>query len=579
MIDAKQLAAPVAPAALTVASGAVLITATLRKKGHPAVQVFVDGRAVSLDTFDLSRARAREKCATEIADAHRADARKALLELADRLVTSSTAIEPIAESAVVAPVELWPDAVEPREVLGLALDRIDRHVHLPLHAAPLVAAWVMLTYLLDVLPVAPILWVHSPTRGCGKSVLLDLVALLGARTLKSENASVAALFRIAEVHRATLILDEIDQWMIRDRYGEISGLLNASFTRGGRFLRTVGDNHQPRAFDVFSFRAVAGIGNTLHDTTRSRSYRITMERAAPGALPEPLQSMYAESWAKPMRQQLARASDQLRDGMAARLADADATPFPPQLDGRARDLWLPVLALGHELGEPWLSRLTDACVAMSRASSEDIVDVGELLMLDCRTFFAERDQQPAQPHELLTWLLAREDSPWPEYQHGRPLTARGLATLLRRFQIKSEPSRIDDVKARWLRPDFFAVAWSRYLPTIEKTIRHGPHNAYQPSPASHPSQSQNEAPGTRRTDGTLGTHLRTDGENSSGEVWPTPVNGTELDLPPDSRVPTGLPNLLARVQPVDDARPTHIGPAFDVLDDQYWASLSLDPAA
>ena len=564
-IDAVKLAALSEPPAshspmaasdphLTVDAGALRVTATIRKAGRPVVRVFVDGAAVHLDTFDLSAARARDKCSEAVPVAHRAALAGALVQLAERVAAIPAAAEADTAHVIIAPVEPWPEPVVPGDVLALVVDRIQRHVHLPQHAAPVVGAWVLLTYLLDVLPVAPILWVYSPTRGCGKSVLLDLVTLIGARTLKSENATLAALFRIAEKYRATLVLDEIDQWLIGDRHGEVSGLLNASFTRGGKFLRTVGDDHEPRPFDVFSFRAVAGIGATLHDTTRSRAYRVSMERSPAGSLPVPLQTMYAESWAAPLRQQLARAAQQLHDALASRLADPDATPFPAHLDGRARDLWLPTLALGAELGEPWCSHLTDACNALSRAAAEDVADIGELLLADCRRFYAEHDQRPAQPAELLTWLLEQEAAPWSEYRHGRALSARGLATLLGRFKIKSVAGRIGAVKARWLHPDQFADAWTAYLPENKKA--EASNKASQPSQPSQASQaSQNPAQslgtlGTQETlgtDGTLSQTLREIKKPSLEHV--TLLTGETFDTNAGDPSLTEMAHLIARIEP------------------------------
>ena len=489
--------------ALTIDDGRLSVSAEPRKGARPTVRIRLDEIIVCMDTIDPANARARVKCIAGLPPEHHAAADRALITLANRIGEAAAGPEATQAGVTIATVEAWPTPVCVESVLGALVERITRHAQLPPHGAAVVAAWIVLTYLLDVLPVAPILWVYSPTRGCGKSVLLDLVALLAARSLKSENATVSALFRIAEKDRATLILDEIDQWLIGDRHSEVSGLLNASFTKGGRFLRTVGEDFEPKAFDVFSFRAVAGIGAMLHDTTKSRAYRIAMTRAPAGALPPPLQTMYADPWASPLRQQVARAAQQLRDGMIARLEDPHATQYPPHLDGRARDLWLPLLALGEEVGEPWSTQLMDACVAMSRAAADDIVDVGELLLADCRRFFAERECKPTEPADLLAWLLNQEASQWPEYRKGHPLTARGLATLLGRFKIKSEPGRVDGKKARWLHSEQFADAWKSYLPQIEKTeASANASQAFQPFHASRNS-SASGTHGTQRTDGTL----------------------------------------------------------------------------
>ena len=491
---------------LTVEDGAVRLVAKPSNGHRATVQLYIDDVTVHLHVMDPASATARAVFTRVAPEAHRSAVAAGLLILAERLALHPKGKEanaPASPGVVLRPVELWADDVVPADVFDMLVLRLVRHVHLPPHAAVVVAAWVMLTYLLDVLPVAPILWVYSPTRGCGKSVLLDLVSLLAARTLKADNATVAALFRLAGAHRATLILDEVDQWMTGDRAADIAGLLNASFTRGGTFVRTVGDDHEPRAFDVFSFRAVGGIGRTLHDTTRSRSLRVAMERAPAGGLPDPLQVMYAEAWAAPLRQHIAKAAHQLRERMASRLADADATPYPAHFDGRARDAWLTVLALGHELGGVWLGHLTAACEAMSRAAAADVSDLGEILLTDIRQCFAERQNRPIQPTELLAWLIEQEASPWGDYRHGRALTSRGLATLLQRFKIESDWGRLDGEKKRVFRAEQFRDAWASYLP-VETEDTNPP---VEPSHTYHLSNASGQLGGVG-TRGTAGTHPR-----------------------------------------------------------------------
>lgn len=497
---------PPDPNVIKFANGRGTIALTwLPGRRRPVATLTLDGVRLAAEALDLASPNARKRLADEVPASATAEVAAALLNLADASPPPSPSKTGNADTvgALIPPVEQWPVAVDPADVLASVVARIARHLHLPPHAAEVLAAWLLLTYLLDVLPVAPILWAHSPTRGCGKSVLLDLVALLAARALKSENATLAALFRLAEAHRATLVLDEIDQWLIGDRHGEVSGLLNASFTRGARFLRTVGDDNEPRAFDVFSFRAVAGIGHTLHDTTRSRAYRIPMERAPSGHLPVPLQTMHAESWASPMRQQLARAAAQLSDGLADRLSDPDAVAYPEHLDGRARDLWVPLLALGAELGNGWAEQMHEACIAMTTADSANEADIGVMLLSDTKRHFDEIGTGHTTPGALLAWLIAIEGSVWGEYKQGKPLSPRGLSTLLKRFGIAPEaPTRREGGKLRWLNLEQFEAAWARYLPADDPApVCEASGEVSQASLVSLVSH-KNGTPGTAGTEGT-----------------------------------------------------------------------------
>jgi putative DNA primase/helicase len=65
--------------------------------------------------------------------------------------------------------------------------------------------------------------------------------------------------------------------------------------------------------------------------------------------------------------------------------------------------------------------------------------------------------------EILEALTNREDRPWSEWSHGRPLSARGLASLLRRFGVRPGNRRDGATVVKgYLRADFEAV-WERYL--------------------------------------------------------------------------------------------------------------------
>jgi hypothetical protein len=323
---------------------------------------------------------------------------------------------------------------------------------------------------------------------------------------------------------------------------------------------------------VFGFRAVAGIGATLHDTTRSRSYRVPMERAPAGALPVPLQPTHAGAWADPLRQHLARAGVQLHDGMSARLRDHDATEYPAGLDGRARDLWLPLLALGAELGEPWRTRFADACVAMTDAAAKDVTDLGELLLADCQRYFADHQHEPVTPTALVMWLVAQDGAPWIEYREGRhPISTRGLAQLLGRFNISaSKPEWHAGRKERLYHAGDFSAAFGRYL-RDEK--QNGPVRSSVPSVPSVPASRDD---GTDGTDGTHGTLPQTVEENKTATVRVTMTDGTTHELPANSADLTddAMRPLIARIEPLGDTAPAIIAMAGpEPIDEGYWRSL------
>ena len=85
----------------------------------------------------------------------------------------------------------------------------------------------------------------------------------------------ATVFRLVEAYRPSLLVDEADTFL-RDAE-ELRGVLNSGHRKGGTVLRTVGDEHEVRAFATYSAVAIAMIG-TLPDTLADRSVAIDLKR-------------------------------------------------------------------------------------------------------------------------------------------------------------------------------------------------------------------------------------------------------------------------------------------------------------
>jgi hypothetical protein len=62
------------------------------------------------------------------------------------------------------------------------------------------ALWVVHSYLTEHFLVSPRLGVRSPTKGCGKTLLLDVLGCLVRRPLPTASVTPAAIFRVIESH-------------------------------------------------------------------------------------------------------------------------------------------------------------------------------------------------------------------------------------------------------------------------------------------------------------------------------------------------------------------------------------------
>jgi hypothetical protein len=188
--------------------------------------------------------------------------------------------------------EPWPDPVEGAALLDALAAAIRKHVVLPDHARDVCALWVVHTYLTDCFLISPRLGVRSPTKGCGKTLLLDVLDRVVARPLPTANVTAAAIFRVIEAHRPTLLVDEADTFLYDN--DELRGVLYAGHRKGGAVLRTVGDDHEPRSFATYAPCVIALIGalpDTLHDRGGDRgSQAAALEREGRAVPSRPRQS-------------------------------------------------------------------------------------------------------------------------------------------------------------------------------------------------------------------------------------------------------------------------------------------------
>src|SRR5262249_1236781 len=145
-------------------------------------------------------------------------------------------------------LEPWHEPVNGAELIAALEAAISRYVALPQDGAFVVALWVLHTYCFDAFTCTPRLAIISPEKRCGKTTLLDLICELVPKGLQTGSATAASLFRTIELAKPVILIDEADTFL--GERDELRGILNHGHRQGGQVLRTVGDDHEPRAFNV-----------------------------------------------------------------------------------------------------------------------------------------------------------------------------------------------------------------------------------------------------------------------------------------------------------------------------------------
>ena len=377
----------------------------------------------------------------------------------------------------------WENPVDGAELLDDITGLIHRYVVLSLEAAHAVALWIVHCWALDAFDISPLLGITSPTKRCGKTTLLEIVAMGAQRAVSASNITAAALFRIVEKFSPTLLVDEADTFLADN--DELRGVINSGHRRSSAFVvRTVGDDHEPRLFKTWAPKAVALIGK-LSATLEDRAIVIAMRRRAPGEIIARFRSADCQAAAEPLRRKAFRWA---KDNLTALQASDPA--MPGDLNDRAADNWRPLVSIADLVGGEWPERARVAALALSKDSDEADGSALIDLLTELREVFKARDRIPSA--ELAEHLGAKAESRWAEWSHGKPITQRQVARLLAPLKIKPSSVRVGTETPRGYLREWFDDAFSRYIPLSIRNTETSQQNETV-TPENDPQQNSNVA--------------------------------------------------------------------------------------
>lgn len=369
-----------------------------------------------------------------------------------------------------------PDSLEaPAEDGAILLDDLTRFVRrfvvLSNDQLVAIALWTVHTHAIEAADATPYLNITSAEKRSGKTRLLEVLDLLVARPWRTGRTSAAALVRKIDGDRSTLLLDESDAAFKGDReYGEaLRGILNDGHRRGGCATLCIGKGTdiKTRDFKVFGPKAIAGIGNALPDTVRDRSIHIELKRQASDERAERFRWRVVEPAAAALR-------TRIESWATARVEDLKAhCPIViEEISDRAFDGWEPLLAIAETVGGEWPAKAArEAAIKLSNVAGVEEDSAGVLALSDIRCAFKQLKSDRIHTESFLERLCSFPESPWATWHHGKSLTPRGLAKLLRPYGIRSQQVWVEGTnKHGYLRKDF-ADAWRRYLVTTRPNAR------------------------------------------------------------------------------------------------------------
>jgi hypothetical protein len=271
--------------------------------------------------------------------------------------------------------------------------------------------------------------------------------------LLAGNVSAASIFRVVEVARPTLMIDEADTFLPGN--DELRGVLNSGHRRGGSVIRVVGEAMEVREFSTFAPAAIAMIGN-LPGTLADRSIPVALKRKRADEAVESFRYDHTKEL-----DQLARMCARWAADNIARLREVNPE-VPPNLYNRAADNWRPLLAIAELAGGDWPRKARE--IAARTVDADQAKRVG--LLADIRDIFEAKGAEQIKSAELAAGLVAIEGHAWAELgRSGKPLSANGLARMLASDHISPDTIRFDDGLAKGYRRRQFDDAFARYLPS------------------------------------------------------------------------------------------------------------------
>jgi hypothetical protein len=248
-------------------------------------------------------------------------------------------------------------------------------VYLPMGAALLLAYFVLNTYVFELFDTAPYLSIESATPGRGKSTLLDLLKALCRSARKATSLSEAALFRIIDAEKPTLLIDEAKALEGRSERAEaIRAVAHEGYKVGGQVPRCEGDEHDIRWFDVYCPKAIAEIGG-LSGALLDRCVVIHMEKAPRNHVRRSTRVRALKRDSHPLVEQLKAYALQSMVQLGQLYAEEPDQGYWPTVKDREAELYGPLLIhaklIGAEAEQRLLAVVENFTAAKSKIKAED----------------------------------------------------------------------------------------------------------------------------------------------------------------------------------------------------------------
>lgn len=338
------------------------------------------------------------------------------------------------------------------------------YIAMPETTPLVIATWTAAAYLLDVWDRFPHLGISSPEKRCGKTTLLELLNLVAPKPRYTTNISPAALYRIIEAERPTLLMDESQSLARRgsEQSEVIREILNAGIGPNAKVIRCGGANMTEIVeFSVYSPKVFAMIGK-LDSVLADRTLPVDLRRKTPADVVKRFRHRLVaqegevlkiglENWCRENRDKIQDVYDHIE-------------PFPIDND-RMADLLTPLQAVLAVANGPREVLKEYAFLLDRRDREQEMQTPGVQLLFACKELF--EGKAFIGTDLLIERLKARKEEPWDRWNR-TGLNRETLSALLRPYDIrpgkyqKKRNGKVEQLRGYFARD--FQDAWDRYTP-------------------------------------------------------------------------------------------------------------------
>jgi putative DNA primase/helicase len=325
-------------------------------------------------------------------------------------------------------IEPWREPVDGGELLDRLVAHFKRYLSLESGAAEVLTLWTVATHAVNACQFAPRLFLRSPVPRCGKTTALGMLGHVTRRPRLASNITPSSLFRIADAFQPTLLIDEADTFLARNR--ELTGILNSGHNRQTAFVErteTVNKVKRPARYSTFTAIGIAAIGR-LPATVEDRSVIVPMRRKGPNDR----LTRFREDRAEDLTDLARMAARWVIDNFDV-LREADPR-MPEGLNSRAENNYRMLIAIADIAGDDWPERAREAIKRL--AGDSDEASPAEVLLGDIQDIFDSQRVSRISSAILVERLTQLEHRPWGS------LKQHALAKMLTDFEIAPKVVRI-----------------------------------------------------------------------------------------------------------------------------------------